>query len=304
MEQSKLDLLPFLKEMEKLLNRTLPETIDIELHHDDFEYIISADPTRLQQVFMNLAVNARDAMPEGGRLRFELSLIRILPNTPAPITDIPPGNWILVAVSDTGIGIPVEEQSHIYEPFFTTKPVGQGTGLGLAQVYGIVKQHGGYIDLKSQVGEGTQFYIYLPSLVDAPEKSVPEQIPAQLDGEGKAVLLVEDDPATRKALDAMLSVHNYRVLAAENGVKALELLEAESDSVELVISDIVMPQMGGLDLYDHLQTRWPQIQVLLITGHPLDEQNQLTLRQGKVNWLQKPFTIQEFNQILLELLVV
>jgi len=304
MEQSKLDLLPFLKEMEKLLKRTLPETIVIELHYDNFEYIISADPTRLQQVFMNLAVNARDAMPEGGKLSFELSLIKVLPNTPAPMTNMPPGNWILVAVSDTGIGIPVEDQSHIYEPFFTTKPIGQGTGLGLAQVYGIVKQHGGYIDLKSQIGEGTQFDIYLPSLVDAPEKSIPEQIPARLNGEGKAVLLVEDDPATRKALDAMLSVHNYRVLAAENGARALELLEKESDTVELVISDIVMPQMGGLDLYEHLQTRWPQIQVLLITGHPLDEQNQLTLQQGKVNWLQKPFTVQEFNQILLELLVV
>ena len=302
MEQNTLDLLPLLKEMEKLLNRTLPETIVVELHYQEDAYLLSADPTRLQQVFMNLAVNARDAMPNGGNLRFEISRVKVHPHETPPSPEMPPGDWLLIKVSDTGMGISAEDQSHIFEPFFTTKPIGQGTGLGLAQVYGIVKQHGGYIDLISKLGEGTQFNIYLPAFVDALEETQPEPIPTEIDGGGKTVLLVEDDPATRKALEVMLKVHNYRVLIANNGLKALELLEQEADAVVLVVSDVVMPQMGGLDLYECIQPRWPEIQMLFITGHPLDEKNQDILQQGKVHWLQKPFTVQEFNQTLIELL--
>jgi CheY-like chemotaxis protein len=215
---------------------------------------------------------------------------------------MPPGAWICIHVRDTGVGIPLEEQSHIFEPFFTTKPVGQGTGLGLAQVYGIIKQHDGYIDFESQVGEGTQFSIYLPAL------SEPEQVLKEdgyfmvLDGGGKVVLLVEDDSATRDALKAMLSIHNYRVLTAENGTGALEHLQNNADDIVLVVSDIVMPQMGGFDLYEKIQQHWPQIEILFITGHPLDDQKQQILQQDKVHWLQKPFTVQEFNQTLINLL--
>ena len=302
MEQSTLDLLPFIKEMEKLLNRTLPETISVQLRHEEGQYVLSADPTRLQQVFMNLAVNARDAMPEGGKLSFELSHVRVGSNENPPIPDMFPGNWLVIAVTDTGVGIPLEDQSHIFEPFFTTKPIGQGTGLGLAQVYGIVKQHGGYIDLKSQVGEGTQFIIYLPAFTSASDQTISNKIPTELDGGGQTVLLVEDDQATRKALETMLSFHNYHVETAENGLKALEILEKNVDTIVLIVSDIVMPQMGGLELYEHVHSRWPQIQMLFITGHPLDENNQNILQQGKVHWLQKPFSVQEFNQTLIELL--
>jgi signal transduction histidine kinase/ActR/RegA family two-component response regulator len=302
MEQRKLDLLPFLKELEKLLRRTLPETITVELIHQDDEFIIMADPTRLQQVFMNLAVNARDAMPNGGILRFEMSYLNVLAGDIPPTPDMPPGKWLHAIVADNGLGITLEDQSHIFEPFFTTKPIGEGTGLGLAQVYGIIKQHGGYIDMISQVGEGTQFNIYLPAYSE--DELEPQKIedPLELDGDGKTVLLVEDDLATRKALEAMLTAHNYYVLVAENGTKAIEHLEKNASSVVLVVSDIVMPKMGGLDLYEILRSRWPQIQVLFITGHPLDEKNQKILQQGEVRWLQKPFTVQEFNQVLVELL--
>jgi GAF domain-containing protein/nitrogen-specific signal transduction histidine kinase len=302
MEQSSLNLLPFLKEIEKLLIRTLPETIHVELHAPESEYILSADPTRLQQVFMNLAVNARDAMPEGGTLRFDLALVQVTEGD-APLTaDITPGNWIHIRVSDTGIGIPPEDQSHIFEPFFTTKPVGQGTGLGLAQVYGIVKQHDGFIDMRSQVGEGTQFNIYLPTLSQPLKTSRIEETSMEIDGGGKTVLLVEDDFATRKALQTMLSLHNYNVLAAENGLDALAHLEESASEIVMVVSDVVMPQMGGFDLYEKIQPRWPHIEILFITGHPLDDQNQAILQQGKVHWLQKPFTVQEFNQTMFDLL--
>ena len=302
MEQSSLDILPLLKEIEKLLIRTLPETITVKLVYQDGEYMLTADPTRMQQVFMNLAVNARDAMPDGGTLCFELSCLSFSPGESPPAPDMPPGTWICIHVTDTGIGIPLERQSHIYEPFFTTKPVDKGTGLGLAQVYGIIKQHGGFIDLTSQPGEGTQFSIYLPAISDPEQIVQHDKYLSALDGGGKTVLLVEDDYATRKALHAMLSMHNYHVLTANHGADALEHLENSADGIILVVSDIVMPEMGGFDLYEKMQQQWPQIEILFITGHPLDDQNQQILQQGNVHWLQKPFTVQEFNQTLIELL--
>ena len=302
MEHSIFDLLPFLKEMEKLLERTLPETITLRLNYQDGEYTVLADPTRLQQVFMNLAVNARDAMPDGGEIRFDLERFTLKPGEVPPTPEMPPGPWIHVRISDTGSGIPPEAQAHIFEPFFTTKPVGKGTGLGLAQVYGIVKQHDGFIDFESQPGQGTQFNIYLPdrSAEDHTASGAPAAV--EMDGDGKTVLLVEDDAATRKALEAMLKAHHYHVLVAQNGVEAMELLEQEARAVDLVVSDIVMPQMGGMELYEQMQSRWPQVQILFITGHPLEESNQQMLQQGKIHWLQKPFTVQEFNQVVLELM--
>ena len=296
MEQSKLDLLPFLKEIKKLLERTLPETIQVDLHGDEREYLISGDPTRLQQVFMNLAVNSRDAMPDGGKLGFELDVYESVADDSFLAPDIPPGTWVLISVSDTGVGISPENLSHIFEPFFTTKPVGQGTGLGLAQVYGIIKQHDGYIFPHSFVGEGTTFNIYFPAVtigdVDVDILGSSDRI----DGAGKSVLLVEDDQATCTALQTLLNAHNYHVISAANGIEALEILDQKEVAIELVISDIVMPEMGGMDLYAVLQGRWPGIKVLFITGHPLDSSAQDILEQGSVNWLQKPFTVEEFSQ--------
>ncbi|HIE57785.1 MAG TPA: response regulator, partial [Anaerolineales bacterium] len=302
MEQDTLNLLPFLKETEKLLKRTLPETISISLHYKNDEYIVLADPTRLQQVFMNLAVNARDAMPDGGEIRFDLSKINIKPEDTRPTSDIPSGAWIWVRITDTGTGIPPEAQPHIFEPFFTTKPVGKGTGLGLAQVYGIIKQHNGFINFESRPESGTQFNIYLPSYADTIEHKTIETVRLEMNGHGKIVLLVEDDAATRKALEAMLQTHQYHVLSAKNGNEALALLENVSHPVDLVISDIVMPQMGGLELYKQIQSRWPQVKTLFITGHPLEEQNQQLLQEGNIHWLQKPFTVREFTQIVMEVL--
>jgi signal transduction histidine kinase len=302
MEHNVFDLLPFLKEMEKLLKRTLPETITVSLHYQDGEYTVLADPTRLQQVFMNLAVNARDAMPDGGEIRFDLSRITLEPREVPPTPDMPTGHWVQIRISDTGSGIPIEAQPHIFEPFFTTKPVGKGTGLGLAQVYGIIKQHKGFIDFESQPGQGTRFNIYLPDHASTPDDRLPASASIEMDGRGKTVLLVEDDDATRKALEAMLKAHRYQVLVAQNGLEAISFLENEPLTIDLVVSDIVMPQMGGLELYEQIQNRWPQVQMLFITGHPLDERNQQLLQQGRIHWLQKPFTVQEFNQVVLELM--
>ena len=302
LEPNNIDLLPFVKEMEKMLKRILPETIQLELSFQPGNYWISGDLTRLQQVFMNLALNARDAMPTGGRLRFALSHLHFSPDDPAPMEDMLPGNWVHIAISDTGAGIPQETREHIFEPFFTTKPVGQGTGLGLAQVYGIVKTHEGFIDVHSQLGRGATFDIYLPALTSFhanPDFTPPVE---KLDGCGQSILVVEDDPSTRQALRALLEMNNYQVLLAENGVQALDIFDEQSDSIILVISDIIMPKMGGLALHREIKKRSPEIKILLITGHPMDEQSQHLLQQGDIRWLQKPFSIKDFNQALALLL--
>ena len=202
MEQSSLDLLPFIKELDKMLRRVLPETISIRLSYQPGAYVVNADPTRLQQALMNLAANGRDAMPDGGKLLFELAKFEILPGETPPVAEMQAGKWIRICVADSGVGIPPENLAHIFEPFYTTKPVGQGTGLGLAQVYGIVKQHDGYIDVQSQTGKGTSFSIYLPAQ-EVPEAEAPQvDMPVTLEGNSRRVPVVEDDQATLGAIRA------------------------------------------------------------------------------------------------------
>lgn len=302
-EQINLDLLPFIKELDKMLRRVIPETIDLELSYQNDHYMVTADPTRLQQVFMNLALNARDAMPDGGRLRFRLDRYKLTKDDKAPIPVMPPGEWVRVTVSDTGIGIPQEIRSHIFEPFYTTKPVGVGTGLGLAQVYGIVKQHNGFIDVNSKVGEGSTFKIYLPDLqrVEINSASAPSQ--DQIEGVGETILLVEDDLVTLQAMQDLLEAHNYTVLTAMNGLEALESFESKIDSIQLVISDIVMPKMGGIDLYKNLMQRKPELKMMFVTGHPLEGEGQSLLEAGAVIWLQKPFSMDEFTQLVQKILL-
>jgi signal transduction histidine kinase/CheY-like chemotaxis protein len=300
--QSAIDLLPFVKEMDKMLARILPETIQLELIYQPDVYRVNGDPTRLQQIFMNLALNARDAMPEGGKIQFGLKKIILSLDEPPPIPDMHPGQWVQITVSDSGCGIPDQIKEHIFEPFFTTKPVGHGTGLGLAQVYGIVKQHDGFIDLQSRLGEGTSFTIYLPALAVNEDFADRPSSPSIMDGSGKTVLVVEDDITTCQALQSLLEAHNYRVLTAPNGVQALQLLEKMHTAVNLVVSDIVMPEMGGWTLYHLLRDEYPDTKVLLITGHPLEEVNQALIEEGQVDWIQKPFSVSQFTQIVKKLL--
>jgi GAF domain-containing protein/CheY-like chemotaxis protein len=302
MEQINLDLLPFIKELEKLLARVLPETIRLELSYQSEEFWVKADPTRLQQVFMNLAVNARDAMPEGGTLFFDLDRLQIQPGERPPYPSMRSGEWIRIEVKDTGEGIPPEKLPHIFEPFFTTKPAGEGTGLGLAQAYGIVKQHDGFIDVRSQVGVGTIFTLYLPALSVTDQETMPREGITEIEGEGETILVVEDDWVTLAALRDLLETQNYHVLVAQNGVEALEIIEESSDSINLVVCDVVMPEMGGLALYNSLSERYPQIKMLFLTGHPLQKENQALLEKGGVNWLQKPFSVPDFNRFVQELL--
>jgi two-component system cell cycle sensor histidine kinase/response regulator CckA len=288
LERRPLDLLPLLKEQKKLLERTLPENIRIELSYGQKEYTVNADPTRMQQMLTNLAVNARDAMQRGGTFRIELAREIIQPGDSPLLTPMKPGEWIRLKVSDTGTGIPPEVLPHIFEPFFTTKEPGEGTGLGLAQVHGIVGQHEGHIGIKTRVGEGSTFTIYLPALEVRPARRPSQNIAAAPKGHGQLLLVVEDEPTLRDAMNQVLTLLNYRTLEAKDGQDALELMHEQGDQVALVLSDVVMPVMGGIALFHALREQGWTTPMILLTGHPMDKELDALSELGLTAWMTKP----------------
>ncbi len=292
MERTSFAFVPFLKELIRLMERTLPENIRIELETSGSDYVMEGDPARLQQVLINLGLNARDAMPEGGQLRISLGHLTIRTGQRLPSPGLTPGDWLRLTVSDDGTGIAPEDLPHVFEPFFTTKPPGQGTGLGLSQVYGIVRQHGGHVEVSSQPGRGTAVTIYLPvvTLVDTSSLDPSMQSGDPISGRGETVLVVEDDRATRQAVRDTLESLKYRVLEAADGEEALTVYEQHDQEIALVLSDLVMPGMGGGRLLQNLRKRDPELKVIVMTGYPLEESGQALLSQGIVAWLAKPFT--------------
>lgn len=294
LERHPLQLAPGIKELSKLLQRTLPENISVHFRYDEQAantgaYTISADPTRIQQAIMNLAINARDAMLEGGELIFDLSRFELNPADPLPQPNMLPGAWICLAVSDTGTGIPDHVLPRIYEPFFSTKPKGKGSGLGLAQVHGIVAQHEGFVSVKTAPGQGTTFLLYLPALADeTTQVSAPELSLALTSGTGQTILLVEDNESARVALAEGLSMLNYTTLEAENGREALVVLDQNRDKIDLILSDVVMPVMGGLEFFAALKARGETIPVLFLTGHQMDAELDKLQAEGLAGWMVKP----------------
>ncbi|MGD1991698.1 MAG: ATP-binding protein, partial [Anaerolineae bacterium] len=297
---SPLDLVPFLKELVKMLRRTLAENITIELAYGQDSYRVEADPARIQQVFMNLAVNARDAMPDGGELRIELDRANVAPGDPAPVPEMEPGEWVEVRVADTGVGISPEIRPHIFEPFFTTKEPGRGTGLGLAQVYGIIRQHEGYIRVESEIGKGTEFVFYLPAQESELEAlQALEVLEARpLRGAGEVILVVEDDPAARQAVVDILQSLDYQVRAATNGREALQVLERSGDEIDLVLSDLVVPGVGGVGLFRSLKQRNPAATIVAMTGYPLRDDEKEGLDLDIVAWIQKPVNLERLAQVV------
>jgi PAS domain S-box-containing protein len=283
-----LDLAAFLKEICKLLARTIPENIQIDLTIEPGDYILEADPVGLQQVLTNLAVNSRDAMPEGGRLDISLKRWTLDHDQVGPSSLMPPGDWLLLSVVDNGSGMPPEVLPHVFDPFFTTKEVGHGTGLGLAQVYGIVEQHGGYIDLKSEEGRGTSVAIYLPDRTGE-AKLVPglEDQPAR-PGHGEVIMLVEDDAQVLKLGTKMLQKMGYAVVTATDGLEALELYDRDPENIALVLTDMTMPNMSGRELIQALKYRNPNLKVLVWTGYYLDRDAADLQALGVADCLMKP----------------
>lgn len=294
-ERQQLDLLPFLQDLSQMLQRTLPETVKLNLRVEHGNVVVNVDPTRLQQALMNLALNARDALPQGGELRITLS--RYDESWKPPLPDMAPGDWAAISVGDNGPGIGTDILPHIFEPFFTTKAPGQGTGLGLAQVYGIVKQHDGFIDVDSPPGQGATFHIYLPAFEPAPALPTDPQ-PAHSNACGELILVVEDDPAIQNVVGEILQLLNYRVILAGDGVEALERYAEAGGKIDLVLSDMVMPNMDGANLYHALREQNFDLKMVLFTGYPLDKAGKTFVEEEGVAWIQKPFTAEALDAII------
>ncbi len=302
-ESTRMDLVPFLKEIIKLLRRTLPENVDIALNCAHSQLYTQADATRLQQVVMNLAVNARDAMPNGGKLSFHLDQIEIESVSAERRIPLAAGNWIELRIDDSGTGIHPSVIPHIFEPFFTTKDKGKGTGLGLAQVYGIVKQHGGEVHVESVAGRGTSFIVYLPAWTQLSTGETVVGDHMLLAGHGECILVVEDNDASLVALAESLEIFlNYRTLSAANGEEALACWHAHQGEIDLVLSDVVMPRLGGVLLLQHLRRLGASVPVVLMTGHASSESVQQALSEENTRLITKPINLEHLSETLAQAL--
>jgi len=288
-EMRPMEMAEFLNEFSMFIRRTIQENIHVTLVNDPVEYIVRADPTKIHQVLTNLSLNARDAMPDGGTLAISLLRRTVLHTEKPPVPDMPDGDWVVLSVADTGCGIPTEVIPHIFEPFFTTKDTGKGTGLGLAQVYGIIKQHGGFIDVSSMIGKGSVFTIYLP-VCAATELEAVEQLNVEsFDGQNTGILVVEDYEAVRSMISRILSKLNFTIYTAGNGREALEVYERNKDSIRLIITDLVMPELDGIEMSKIIKSRNPAVKILAISGYPLGSEWKNLYDAGITECIQKPF---------------
>jgi two-component system cell cycle sensor histidine kinase/response regulator CckA len=292
LQPAAVDLAGIITGIEKMLRRLLGEDVDMITVLSPGLWEVHADRSQLEQVIVNLAVNARDAMPSGGALTIEAGNTVLDETYAGSHLGVEPGAYVLLAVSDTGHGIDQETQSHIFEPFFTTKAPGKGTGLGLATAYGIVQQSGGTITVYSEPGHGTTFKVYLPRALAAASAPTPKAGVAAVPRRSgtETILLVEDDDSLCKLTTAILHRHGFRVIAARNAAEALVRCRSEAGAIDLVLSDLVMPQMSGQQLAAEIQQRYPDLKVVFMSGyteHMLV--NQIALNPA-VLFVSKPFT--------------
>lgn len=287
------DLAALVGEQERMLRRLVPEDIEIRTAIEPDLWRIKADPGQMEQVLMNLVVNANDAMPDGGTVSITLANCLVRPGSPETWAGIEPGSYVRLNVTDTGEGIPEEVAEHIFEPFFTTKLDGRGTGLGLSTVYGIVQQSGGHIVVEGNAGTGAAFDVYLPR-TDALHLPRSADAPAAPEISTGTILLVEDEPEVRRSLARLLRRHGLVVCEAESGAEALEILRAHDD-IELIISDIVMPKMSGVDLASRVHSTRPDLPCLLMSGYLDDEVARRGLGESGAHFIQKPF---EYGELL------
>ncbi|HEY7191768.1 MAG TPA: ATP-binding protein [Vicinamibacterales bacterium] len=274
---------------EAMLRRSLGPGIDIVVDAADDVRPVKADPDQLARVLLNIAINARDAMPAGGTVRIQTRNAVMDDTVVGASTRIPPGDYVLLAISDTGVGMTPETRSRLFEPFFTTKGHGQGTGLGLPVVDGIVKQSGGYIDVDSEIGRGTTFTIYLPAVES-------EGPPAERTAGGdpargsETILLVEDESAVREMTQAALQRRGYTVLSASDATQALQIARDNVGRIDLVLSDVIMAGMTGPQLVDRLRSEQPDLPALFMSGYTADNVLADDIAAGEAHFLQKPFT--------------
>ncbi|MBI4964937.1 MAG: PAS domain S-box protein [Desulfomonile tiedjei] len=286
-----------IQRVRKMLSRTIPKMISIEWHLEDELAVINGDPTQIEQILLNLAVNARDAMPDGGKLTIQTENVVLDEDYCRTHIDVAPGQYVLLKITDTGKGMDRTTVSRIFEPFFTTKGVSGGTGLGLAVVYGIVKQHGGRIACYSEPGEGTAFRIYLPAL-EGPllsEETSQRSMPA---GGTETILMVDDEDLVRELGARILTKAGYTVLTAGNGKDALEVYQKEQNRIALVVLDLIMPEMGGRQCLEEILRLNPAGKVLIASGYSANGRTKETMEIGAAGFVAKPYDVRQLLEMV------
>ena len=287
--------------MSEMLQRLIGENIELCLVLADNLSSVKADVGQLEQVIMNLAINARDAMPVGGKLVVQTMMLRLEGLRETPLADFVPGDYVGIAISDNGVGMTDEVRAHLFEPFFTTKGLGKGTGLGLATIYGIIKQSGGHILVYSELGHGTTFKIYLPAVIDRIERKPPvTTVPPQQGHE--TILLVEDEDSLRNLSARILQNCGYTVLVACNGREGLELAKKNRERIDLIVTDVIMPLMGGTDMVKELGPILPRARVMFISGYTNNALSEHGVLDRGIFFLEKPFTPIQLTQKVREVL--
>ncbi|MGH9825239.1 MAG: ATP-binding protein, partial [Blastocatellia bacterium] len=302
-----LDMNSLVKEVDQLLLRVLGPDIELVPVFSPQRALVKADPGQIEQVIVNLVVNARDAMSNGGRLTIKVDGLRVADAEAARGTELVPGDYVTLSVSDTGSGMSAETAARIFEPFFTTKEVGKGTGLGLSTVYGIAKQSEGHIAVESELGRGSTFKLCLPKvesqLPDFPlERGLPAEKPRSGARSGnETILVVDDDEGPRKMVAAVLTGAGYKVLQASSAAAALTQCRELNGPIHLMVTDLVMPQVGGIELAERAAMLRPGMRVLLMSGRP-DEVSLPGISLAETPFLQKPFSIDALSRKVRELL--
>lgn len=289
LEPRVLDLRDSLRGIEPMIRRLIGEDLDVVFRTSDEAARAKADPGQIEQVILNLALNARDAMPQGGSLLLEVTTADLDESYARRHVGVRPGRYVMLSVSDTGVGMDMETQTRIFEPFFTTKPRGRGTGLGLSTVYGIVKQSGGNIWVYSEPGHGSTFKVYFPRVEEAVDQPTSVPAPDILTG-SETILVVEDEPGVRHLVKKVLERYGYRVVVAATPYEALALGERYNDPIDLLMTDVVLPEMSGRSLASQMVTNRPKMRVMYMSGYTDNAIVQHGVLEADTPFLQKPFT--------------
>jgi PAS domain S-box-containing protein len=301
LEPKILDLNSIVADVEKMLRRLIGADVNLEITPSPTLERVKADRGQIEQVILNLAVNARDAMPRGGQLKIETMNADLDENDARSKRYIVPGHYAVLQVSDTGMGMSAEVQSHIFEPFYTTKEQGKGTGLGLATVYGVVKQSGGYIWVESEIGKGTRFQVYLPraeGVAIEPSRKEPSVVTRGLG----TILVAEDEPSLRKLTCDTLKEAGYKVLEAEDAPKAIEIVKHSDCRIDLLLTDVVMPGMSGRELAENLSLKCPRMKILYMSGYTDGAVATHGVLESGIVILRKPFSRAQLQRNVAEML--
>ncbi|KAB8335779.1 response regulator [Scytonema tolypothrichoides VB-61278] len=295
-DRTLLQLKHLITEIQQIVKETFPKSIEVSTSQEQTLWTVSGDATQLHQVLINLCVNARDAMPNGGQLTISAENFIVDKNYAKMYIDAQVGSYVVITVTDTGVGIPQEIIDRIFEPFFTTKDLGKGTGLGLSTVLGIVKSHGGFVNVYSEVGKGTQFKVFLPA--QEATETLEEQDAELPNGNGELILVVDDEDSIRDVTKTSLESYNYKAITASDGIEAIALYAEHQNEISVVLTDMVMPSMDGITTIRTLKKMNPAVKIIAVSGLASSEKVNTVNNMGVKAFLSKPYTAKQLLQTI------